>query len=171
MGILKRSSKLLPRQSLVTISNTLLLPYFDYCAIVWGTTTATNINRLQRLQNRAMRIILQCHPRTHVSDMLKELKWLSVKQRIMLLQCTWMWKAMNGLVPENLASEFCKTHNRKTRSSTNNKLQVEICNHRSFRYAGTRAWNSIPLSIKNCSSIATFKNQLSHYIASTGTTF
>ena len=32
-----------------------------------------------------MRIILNCEPRIHISDMLSELKWLSVKQIIILL--------------------------------------------------------------------------------------
>ena len=49
------------------------------------TTSDTNIGKLQKIQNRGMRIILQCLLRTHIADMLSNLKWLSIKQRIMFL--------------------------------------------------------------------------------------
>ena len=58
--------------------NTMVLPHLDYCCTIWRTASDTNIGKLQKIQNRGMRIIWQCHPRTHIADMLLNLKWLSI---------------------------------------------------------------------------------------------
>ena len=42
---------------LTTVYQTLVQPYFDYCSQVWEGLCATLCNKLQRLQNRAVRII------------------------------------------------------------------------------------------------------------------
>ena len=36
-----------------------ILPLFDYGCNTWGTTSSVNVERLSKLQKRAMRIILQ----------------------------------------------------------------------------------------------------------------
>jgi hypothetical protein len=40
--------------------------------------------RMQRLQNRAMRIILKARKRTPIDELLSRLKWLSVKQKLVI---------------------------------------------------------------------------------------
>ena len=35
----------------------LVQPYFDYCDVVWGDCSKTRAEKLQKLQNRAARII------------------------------------------------------------------------------------------------------------------
>ena len=31
-------------------------PFIDYCILIWGHSSASNLNRIQKLQNRAARI-------------------------------------------------------------------------------------------------------------------
>ena len=38
--------------------NAYILPLVDYCCVVWGETTDSNIKRLYKLQKRAARVIL-----------------------------------------------------------------------------------------------------------------
>ena len=57
MGILERAAPFLPAKTRKTLFNTLILPHIDYCSPVWSSLPDTNITRIQRLQNRAMRII------------------------------------------------------------------------------------------------------------------
>ena len=66
--------------------------YIDYAIIVWGQTTYQNINKIQRLENLAARII------THNFDMIncrgieivKELNWMNIKQR-----CHYFYRFVN----------------------------------------------------------------------------
>ena len=57
IGALKRTRYLVPRQTLLRMYEALVTPYFDYCSKVWGCMGKGLCDRLQRLKNRAGRII------------------------------------------------------------------------------------------------------------------
>ena len=66
--------------TLLTIYNALILPLFDYCDVVWGNLNKGLADRIQKLQNRAARIITQS---SYVKscDILGQLKWDCMGQR------------------------------------------------------------------------------------------
>ena len=66
----------------------MVLPHLEYIT--------TNMGKLQKIHNRGMHIMLQCHPRTHIADMLSNLKWLSIKQRIIFLTAVLVFKIMHS---------------------------------------------------------------------------
>ena len=74
LGALKRAAPFLPIDTRALMFKTMVLPHLDYCCTIWGTTSDTNIGKLHKIQNCGMRIILQCHPRTHIADMISNLK-------------------------------------------------------------------------------------------------
>ena len=57
IGILRRAKKYISQQSLLTIYQSLVKPYFDYCSLVWGNCNQTCKDKLQKLHNRAARVI------------------------------------------------------------------------------------------------------------------
>ena len=58
------------------------MPYFDYCSIVWDGIGSELSKKLQRLQNRAARVITGDTCLTHGSDeTLKKLGWSNLYQR------------------------------------------------------------------------------------------
>ena len=82
IGILRRIKPFVPKKSLITIYNTMFLPHLDYGLIIWSNCGEDNLNKLQKLQNTAMRIILSAPFRTHINDMLKTLGFIDVRSRI-----------------------------------------------------------------------------------------
>ena len=56
-NVLRRLRDFFEIKILTIIYQTLVQPYFDYCSQVWGSLGTTLCNILQRLQNRAVRII------------------------------------------------------------------------------------------------------------------
>ena len=81
LGIMRRIKPFVPQSSLVTIYNTMFLPHLDYGIILWSNCGNTNLSRIQKLQNTAMRIILSAPFRTHINDMLKTLGFMDVRNR------------------------------------------------------------------------------------------
>ena len=129
--------------------NTMVLSHLDYCWTIWGTTSDNKTGKLQKIQNRGMRIILQCHPRTHIADMLSNLKWLSIKQRIMFLTAVLVLKIMHSKTPNYMSHWLVPVlHQYGTRRSTSGDLFVPRSNPNSLTAKGTRLWNQLPTSIR-----------------------
>ena len=94
LGALKKAAHFLPIDTRALMFNTMVLLHLDYCCTIWGTTENSKL---------CMRIILQCHPRTHIADVLSNLKWLSIKQRIMFLTAVLVFKIMHSETPNYMS--------------------------------------------------------------------
>ena len=57
IGSLKHAKKFLPRVTLENLYTGIVEPHFRYCCSVWGCCGSTEINKLQKLQKRAARIV------------------------------------------------------------------------------------------------------------------
>ena len=57
LAILKRVSHFIPFDTKVNKYNTLVMPYFNYCSAVWGNINKGLADKLQKMQNRAARVL------------------------------------------------------------------------------------------------------------------
>ena len=57
LGVISRAKYYLSSNQLLLLYNTLILPYLNYCAAVWGSNYPNRVNKLIKLQKRAIRII------------------------------------------------------------------------------------------------------------------
>ena len=57
IGIIKRVKPFVPWETLQNLYNSLVLPYFDYCSSLWDNCGSMLKEKLQKLQNRAARIM------------------------------------------------------------------------------------------------------------------
>ena len=58
-----------------SLTTALIQPHFDYCAPVWDGLSSYLCEKLQKLQNRAARVILQAKYEANSSLLLETLKW------------------------------------------------------------------------------------------------
>jgi hypothetical protein len=70
------------RESKLTFNKTIIGLHLDYCATILFLLTNPQIEKLQKLQNKFMRILLMAKRETRIVDMLEKLEFLSVSQRI-----------------------------------------------------------------------------------------
>ena len=121
---------------------------------VWSNTSNSNIDKLQKVQNFAGRIILGLRKYDHISDGLRSLKWLPIREKLILNDATMMHKCINKLVPDYLADMFrlrSQIHSRQTRSS--GASDIPLCRlstgQRSFAFRGAKLCNSLNDNIKS----------------------
>ena len=99
-------------------------------------------DRLQRLQNRAGRIITLSDYNTRSVDILQDLGWDSLEQRCSKELVISVFKSLNNLYPESLKNMFNPTsrvHSHNVRGSSNNvfvpRPRTEAAK-RAFSYRG-----------------------------------
>ena len=78
---IRRVRNLAPYQTLIMVYKALIHPYFDYCSSVWGSIGVRQSERLQKLQNRAARLITFSDLNITSSNLLSDLCWDSLERR------------------------------------------------------------------------------------------
>ena len=166
LGVFKFACKYIPLNTKKMLYYSFIQPYFEYCATLWCNTSQHNLDRLQVLQNRAMRIVLRCHPRTHVQTMLNTLHLMDIRTNCKFQICILMYKMQHNLVPQylNFTQEFIQPHKYNLRSTAAEKLYVNRNHDNSLTVKGALLWNSIPVKIRHSNNIALFKSNLKTFV-------
>ena len=161
-GILCRLKKDLTISSKIQLYKSIISPHLDFCPSILFLANATQMTRLQRLQNKIMRIILKVDRYTSSSFMLDALQWLSVKQRISFLTMVFIYKIINRLLPRYLCNRIERgsdIHRYNTRNAYAVRTPTFLlrCSQNSLFYKGINVFNSMPRHIKSASTVAEFK--------------
>ena len=131
----------------------------------------TQSKRLQKLQNRAARIILDMSNDVNHSIALCELGWEPLKTLRKKAKAKMMNKVLNKMGPKSLTNLFsykCEKTNYHLRDiSTGLCLPKPRSNNmkNSFMYNGAKLWNSIPKEIRESKSLnSSFRNKIAAHI-------
>ena len=108
VGAIKRVKPFVPQSTLLDIYNSLVQPHFDYCSLVWGNCGKKLSKKLQKLQNRAVRVITSSNYDVDVDSLFHKLSWKDLKSQSQIQNALMVFKSLNGLVPEYLTSKFIK---------------------------------------------------------------
>ncbi|RMX59118.1 hypothetical protein pdam_00009775 [Pocillopora damicornis] len=149
LKMLNRIAPFLSQRVLLNIYKQTILPIVDYGCIVWGDCGKNNSQRLERLQNQAMRTILSTNRNTCSQEMRSKLSLLSLESRRRFLRL-------------NLRSAF---HTRDFRDSTllNIVVTKTKMGQTSFKCTAAREWNLLPKDIREIQSLSKFKAILFEY--------
>ena len=164
---------LFSKSLLVTILNCLVFSKLFYCSTVWSGTFEQNIHKLQLGQNFAARVLTNTRKFDHISPVLQELGWSSIKHLLLVRDVTQLYKIVNGLAPSYLNSYINKRtgiHNYNTRFREN--LDVPLCRTAaaklSFHYRSINTWNSQRASTRNSKTLTSFKRGAKLELCHTG---
>ena len=58
--------------------NAVILPYLNYCNLVWGSTYKINLQRIAILQKRVIRIVNKSYYNVHTEPIFKKLNLLKI---------------------------------------------------------------------------------------------
>ena len=156
----------MPPATLNTIYKSIIQPHFDYCSPVWDNCSQGLLTKLQKLQNRAARVLTRSSYDTPSTEVLEKLSWKTIAQRQTETRCILMYKILNGLQPDYLRYQFVSRSDVtqvSTRNSSNTlALPAPRTNFlkRSLRYNGGKLWNSLEPDLRHAESLSTFKSLL-----------
>lgn len=151
------------------VYQSIILPHFQYCASLLFTSNNTCVDKLQKLQNRALRIVLRCKKRTNVKSMLEATSALSVKQEILFGTLKLAYKIKNGMVPKYL-SGTCRRNNENHGYNLRNNddfrlpLYRKSNTQRMLMYNGLKEFNNLPNEIKSAISYSIFVSRVREFV-------
>ena len=109
------------------IFSSLVQPYFDYCSVVWDGCGTTLAGKIQKLQNRAAKVLISAS--FFITDILFGKRgWKDLQSQRKIVKGTLVYKALNGLTPDYLVQMFTE-HSRityYTLRDTGDKLLVSV---------------------------------------------
>ena len=106
IGAIKRVRHLVPQATLQLIYQALIHPHFNYCNTVWGNCGITLRNKLQKLQNRAARVLTFSDYDEDVGYLFELLGWKNLARQHGIKKATMVYKYLHGLATEYLCSRF-----------------------------------------------------------------
>ena len=128
---------------------------------------------LQKLQNRAARIITGASYLKRSCDLLAELGWLNLEVMRQRQKAILMFKVLNGLTPPYLSEMFTHKTSFQNYGLRSSKMNLELPKCRtnyyknSFAFSGAKLWNDLPPSVKDESSLKRFVCKLDSYTTGT----
>ena len=155
LGFLKCARKLLPQKNLSHIYRVIVEPYFRYCSSVWGSCGETMLLTLQKLQNRAARIVKNISYDARVDILIEKLNWPTISEIIKRETTTMVYRSLNGLVPMYLSNIFSRNSTRDTVYLKNSESDLRMPlfktanEQNSFAYCGAHLWNNLESELKS----------------------
>ena len=95
---INRIKYLLNKKTVLLLMNSFVFSKLFYCSTVWSNTSKSNIKKLQLVQNFAARIVLGLRKHDHISEGIRSLNWLCVRDRLYVNDAVMTFKCIHNLV-------------------------------------------------------------------------
>ncbi|XP_071807967.1 uncharacterized protein [Asterias amurensis] len=172
MRNISRIRRFLDKDTCHLVVRALILTRLDYGnALLFGSNSA-DIQRLQRLQNWAAKLVCRAQKHDHAKPYLQYLHWLPIRERITFKILVYVYKCLNNTAPGYLSS--CLSLHRPGRSSLrsasdttrllepNSIKLLKSASIRTFSHFAPHTWNALSPSIRKSDSLRTFKKCIKH---------
>ena len=162
---------LLSVQATQTLVSAFVLSRIDYCNSLLVHCPQSLLQRVQKLQNNAARLVLRVPKSDHITPHLRSLHWLPIEARIKYKVACLCFNAVNSSGPVYLSDLVTLyTPVRTLRSSSDSltlcipRTSTKTFGERSFLYAAPEIWNALPLKVRSSKSISSFRTALKTHL-------
>lgn len=163
LGALSRSRPFLTSHAAVKVYTAMVLPVFDYCDTVWDTLSDTQEDKLEKLQQRAVRIITMNQP------YLLDMNWPSLNLRRKMHTAILVFKCLNNNVPYFLQNYISFTNPRRVTRNCESKCFIPkvklVIGSNGFYYRGPHVYNSLPTYIRDEKLFSHFRTHVYKYFS------
>ena len=134
----------------------------DYCNSLFYGLKKSVIERLQKVQNAAARVVLKLRKRDPIRQEMSNLHWLRITERILFKVIVMTFKCINNMGPVELSSLI--TFHSVENCTLRYMFLESVHGRRSFRYAAPRLWNALPITIRKLTVLSNFKSKVKHLL-------
>ena len=159
LNFLSRQQKYLNRDAMKIVIESFILANFNYCPLVWHFCPSESIKKLERIQERAFRLLLNDYESDY-DQLLTKVNKPTLEIRRLMFLATEIFKTINNLNPPFMKEIFELNTKRNTSASNRLVVQSQISmkyGSYTLRSLGPRIWNKLPCDIRNSENLYTFK--------------
>lgn len=154
---LRRSSQKIRQQAFFS----LVRPRLEYCATVWNPSTKKSISKIEAVQRRAARFVLQQYRHSEsVSAMIQQLQWSTLERRRHISCLSLLYKIQNGMVaitPDQLLTPMAPSITRQYHPNKLKHIHTRTQLYQNSYFPQTvTAWNALPNNILASTSLGAF---------------
>ena len=167
---LASNRRFLTSTATTTLVSAFALTRIDYCSSLLFGSTLEVTSHLQRIQNYAARVIMRLPKSSSITIHLKSLHWLPVKVRSTYKIACLCYHCHSSTAPSHVTDMLHKNP-LHTRSSSYTMPLLNRPAHskatlgdRSFSFASSSVWNSIPNDVRCAPSLSSCKSRLKTYL-------
>ena len=155
---------------MLTLYHAIFQSHFQYGVLIWSSTFKSYLKKLIVLQNNALKIIGSAKWNERASPNHLKFKILRLPDMFKFESAVFTFKFNKQLLPSPFSHYFSKSNTKyhqltRVAKSDNyfspfyrtNKLQNSI------KYHGPKFWNSLPIELKLCKPLKSFKIKLKHF--------
>ena len=145
-----------------------LILYFRYSCPVWGVAGINAINRLQKLQSRAARIVINSAYNAAALPIIRKLGWPTIKELIESETLKMVCKVVNKQAPIYLTEMFARLSDACKRELRNIKTDLAVPRRKSafgqkcFSYKRAKLWDDLTVEVKSLKSYEIFKKRINN---------
>ena len=164
IGILMKMRHYVSKSLLKTLYYSFIQSHIDYGIMNWGCAAFTTLDPIRRSIRRALRVITFKNNDDDIELIVKDLNILDFDRFKSFMIGKFIWKLENGFLPETLNKHFSKR--KKYRNIENSELELAIpvinceLKRRFISYTGIKVWRTIPLKIRNNTTLCKFTSEL-----------
>lgn len=140
-----------PRRVLLSVYNSLIVPYLTYGICAWGNCAVTFKKKIEILQKRTLRLIYFSKSKEHTVSFLKSI--CLPQPSLFFRDCNYLLCDINRLTaPVSILNQFVKTsqiHNYRTRSVSSDSYFVKFSRKDKMYASFSRIPSSIRLNNSN----------------------
>ena len=104
---IKHTQKYLSDVAARTLVHAFIIGRIDYCSSLLYGLPSVHLNKLQRVQNSAARLICNISRYEHITPVLHTLHWLPVQYRVNFKVLMLAFKTIHGLAPDYISDLIC----------------------------------------------------------------
>lgn len=160
LAVLKRIGRFLKKQGKMVIYNSFIASNFSYCPLAWHFCSSSSTNKLEKVQERALRFINNDFT-SSLPDLLKQTNTQPLHIRRLKLMACEVYKLVNNLSPTYI-NDLVNIKNPSYNFRSERKAEIPRVNStryglRSFRSEAPRIWNSLPNDLRVAESYPQFR--------------
>ena len=160
LNVLQRLKDSLDQDSRMAIYKSFIMSNFNYCPLIWMFTCKTSLSKLENIQKRALRFVLDDY-QSGYNDLLQNANIPGIKIMLLRYLAIEVFKCINEINPAYLNAMFtrkeCPYALRDSSILMRPKVNLTQYGLKSFRSYGAKIWNHLPVSYKARISLNEFK--------------